>query len=103
MSSGPETPLSLAFSLFTFGRLPPPPMAPSDHPGYEIVAPRSDLSVDEVNVVLGNMIDSEKARVKSRGKHWDDAARCRIGWLMDQVGDMVSSQDSILDEKLISS
>jgi hypothetical protein len=66
-------------------------MAPSDHPGYEVVVPRPDLSVDEVNVVLGSMIDSEKARIKSRGKHWDDAARCRIVWLMDQVGDMVSS------------
>jgi hypothetical protein len=94
LSSGPETPLSLAFSLFTCSRLPPPPMAPSDHPGYEVVVPRPDLSVDEVNVVLGSMIDSEKARIKSRGKHWDDAARCRIGWLMDQVGDMVSLQFS---------
>lgn len=90
LSSGPETPLSLAFSLFTFSRLPPPPQAPAGHPGYEIVAARADLTVDEVNVVLGGMIDSEKARIKSRGKHWDDAARCRIGWLMDQVGDMVS-------------
>jgi hypothetical protein len=90
LSSGPETPLSLAFSLFTFTRLPPPPHAPAGHPGYEIVAARADLTVDEVNVVLGGMVDSEKARIKSRGKNWDDAARCRIGWLMDQVGDMVS-------------
>ena len=90
LSSGPETPLSLAFSLFTFSRLPPPPQAPAGHPGHEIVAARADLTVDDVNVVLGGMVDSEKARIKSRGKHWDDAARCRIGWLMDQVGDMVS-------------
>jgi hypothetical protein len=89
-SSGPETPLSLALSLFTFSRLPPPPQAPAGHPGYEIVAARQDLTVDEVNVVLSSMVDSEKARIKSRGKHWDDPARCRIGWLMDQVGDMVS-------------
>jgi len=86
----PETPLSLALSLFTFSRLPPPPRAPANHPGFEIVVGRQDLTVEEVNVVLGGMVDSEKARIKSRGKHWDDAARCRIGWLMDQVGDMVS-------------
>jgi hypothetical protein len=90
LSSGPETPLSLAFSLFTFTKLPPPPEAPTGHPGYEIVSARADLTVDEVNVVLGGMVVSEKARIKSRGKNWDDAARCRIGWLMDQVGDMVS-------------
>jgi hypothetical protein len=95
LSSGPETPLSLAFSLFTFNKLPPPPQAPTGHPGYEIVSARADLTVDEVNVVLGGMVDSEKARIKSRGKNWDDAARCRIGWLMDQVGDMVSCNTSV--------
>jgi hypothetical protein len=90
LSSDPETPLALALSLFSFSRLPPSPQAPDGHPGYDIVAPRYDLTVDEVNAVLDGMVGSEKARIKSRGKQWDDAARCRVGWLMDQVGDMVS-------------
>jgi hypothetical protein len=91
-ASGPETPLSLALSLFT-------PKYPGEHFGLDhlgqsadvsLIA-RKDLTVSEVDLVLHSMVDCEKSRIRSRGKQWDDAARCRIGWLMDQLGDMVSS------------
>lgn len=89
-SSDLETPLSLALSLFEINKLPPPPDN-SDLEGSIVVTPRRDISVNDVNIVLGDMVDSEKARIKSREKQWDDAARCRVGWLMDQVGDLVCS------------
>lgn len=89
-----DTPLSLALSLFEISKLPPPPHA-TDVQGGEthVIIPKRELTVDDVNIVLGDMVDSEKARIKSRGKKWDDAARCRVGWLMDQVGDLVSAPD----------
>lgn len=76
----PETPLSLALSLFT-----------SSQSENGSLVPRSNLTFREVDVVLHDMVECEKARIKSRGKQWDDPARCRIGWLMDQLGDMVST------------
>lgn len=89
MSGIPETPLSLALSLFDISKLPPPPDAPESDQGAHIITPKRDLTVNDVNIVLGDIVDVEKLRIKSRGKRWDDAARCRVGWLMDQVGDLV--------------
>jgi hypothetical protein len=89
-----ETPLSLALSLFTSVRLRQDSSTQPGESGHEALVPRSDLTVQDVDTVLDSMVDCEKARIRSRGKQWGDAARCRIGWLMDQLGDMVRSAES---------
>lgn len=99
MSGNPDTPLSLALSLFEISKLPPLPDAPEDEQGTHIITPKRELTVDDVNIVLGDMVDNEKSRIKSRGKRWDDAARCRVGWLMDQVGDLVCPFSTSISDK----
>lgn len=94
-----ETPLSLALSLFTSIRQDSSTQPPEC--GDEALVPRPDLTVQDVDTVLDSMVECEKARIRSRGKQWDDAARCRIGWLMDQLGDMVCPAEIVRSWKLI--
>lgn len=85
-----ETPLSLALSLFTTKTTKAHSVLDiSLFPLAGTVNPRPGLSMEELNEVLDAMVECEKRRLSERGLSWDFGARCRIGWLIDQVGELV--------------
>lgn len=53
------------------------------------IRPTSGLTNDDVVQAVSSMVESEISRLESQGRPWDDDAKGRVAWSIEQVGQMV--------------